>query len=496
MIDFIEKRRYSIKHLILRHFSGPLFTAIILGIILYLGGTTYQEIGLGAISQLIVVAINGLSVALIIVLAQLTFRFIRHVLLDVLVAKALGSAVPRLLVQLSGLIVALIAIAAILGFVFKKDLTVLWAASGVAGFVFGMALKDMILDVFTGLALNLDRPIRIGDHVQILSTKGEPKIGQVLEINWRATRLLNEANNIVIIPNSQVGSATVINFSLPNPSLKMSIPLLLGNEVPPEQALRILEAAVIEGTDKFKIEGGKAPVVRTKKIATTGIEYEVYFYVAIEDKGIALDAVIQQIWKHLSYAGLKPFASEMNTEQLVAQQSGQNRQMVMMIALNPLFRNVPKDVLMQFVNAANMRNVTAGSVLVQAGEIACVMYLLMEGMILVESNSRGRNRGVITQMRGPGELIGGQATLLGDGYLETVRCRTTIRIAEFDLTSLGRILAINSELIITLSRNLAAMMAVAGTESIIGGLLTTDNELTEGVLAGIRRTFPSILNNS
>lgn len=459
---------------------------------MYLGGTTYQEIGLGAISQLVVVAINGLSIALIVVIAQLVFRFIRYVLLDVIVAKALGSAVPRLLVQMSGLIVTLIAIAAIFGFVFKKDLTVLWAASGVLGFVFGMALKDMILDVFTGLALNLDRPIRIGDYVQIITAKGDPKLGKVLEINWRATRLLNEANNIVIIPNSQVGAATVINFSLPDPLLQISITLTLGNDMPPEQVLRILEAAVIEGTDKFKTAGGKAPIVHTKKIAITGIEYEVYFYVAIEVQKIALDAVTQQIWKHLNYAGLKPFATEMNTEQLAAKQVAHNRQMAKMLALNTLFKNIPENILMQLANESQLRNVAAGSILVQAGEIACVIYLLMEGVILIESNSKGqRNRGVNIQMRGPGELIGVQATLLGDGYLETVRCRTEIRVAEFDLASLGRILAINSELIITLSHNLAAMMAVAGTESIVG-VLTSDNELAEGFLVGIRRTFPGI----
>jgi len=205
-----------------------------------------------------------------------------------------------------------------------------------------------------------------------------------------------------------------------------------------------------------------------------------------------LDAVIQQIWKHLNYAGLKPFATRINTEQLVAQQKVQNRQMARMMALNPLFRNIPEDVLMQFMSIAKIRNMSTGSVLVQAGEIASVMYLLMEGIILVESNPKGRNRGIITHMRGPGELIGGQATLLSDGYLETVRCRTAIRVAEFDLAGLGRILATNSESIITLSHNLAAMMTVAGTESVIGGVLTTDNELTEGVLAGIRRTFPSI----
>ena len=132
--------------------------------VLNLGGGAYQTIGLQALDTTRNILGRALGIAEILFLAMFMQRVVQYLLLDGLLASALGTPVPRLLSQLSALIIYLLAIAAVAGIVFQQDLTVLWAASGVLGFVFGIALRDMILDIFTGLAINLDRPV-IKDHV-------------------------------------------------------------------------------------------------------------------------------------------------------------------------------------------------------------------------------------------------------------------------------------------------------------------------------------------
>ncbi len=98
-------------------------------------------------------------------------------------ASALGAPVPRVLSQLSSLMVYGTACLAIAGIVFKQDLTVLWAASGVAGIVLGMALQQMLTDVFAGLAMNFDAPFRLGGRRTAASV---PTIRIWKAISWRS----------------------------------------------------------------------------------------------------------------------------------------------------------------------------------------------------------------------------------------------------------------------------------------------------------------------
>ncbi|MCZ6818120.1 MAG: mechanosensitive ion channel, partial [Calditrichaeota bacterium] len=86
---------------------------------------------------------------------------------DGLVAKAIGAPIPRLVKDIFTILVYLTAVTGIIGIVFGKDITGFWATSGVVSIVLGFALKNVILDVFTGLAVNIERPYKIGDWIMI-----------------------------------------------------------------------------------------------------------------------------------------------------------------------------------------------------------------------------------------------------------------------------------------------------------------------------------------
>ena len=67
------------------------------------------------------------------------------------------------------------------------------------GLVLGLALKNMILDVFVGLAINIDRPYKIGDWIEVHNVGSEGYLrGQVLETNWRTTRLHTEDDSMEV----------------------------------------------------------------------------------------------------------------------------------------------------------------------------------------------------------------------------------------------------------------------------------------------------------
>ncbi|MEI6559505.1 MAG: mechanosensitive ion channel family protein [Rhodospirillaceae bacterium] len=482
--------------LLARKFLAPLLVAIVLGIALYFGGQSYQVIGLAALDRLREVLAYGLGIAEITVLAVLVHRFIRYIVLDGLVARALGTPVPALLVQLSGLIVLAAAAAAVFGIVFQQELTVLWAASGVLGLVFGMALKDMILDVFTGIALNLDRPIRIGDTVQLHRTGDQVIEGKVMEISWRATRLLDDFGNVVIIPNSRLGAATITNFSVPEPVSWIIVPVTLDAEVPPERAVRILEAAAVEAVAPFAPPGAPSPFVGAKGLTSTGVEYSVCLSVPVDKRIGARNAVVQQVWKHLNQAGLKPSWPKLaRIEATPAPRDALTpAEVALLIAATPLFQDLPAPALAELARAAPTRALPAGAVLVQAGEAATTLHLILEGLVLIESGrSQGNRKGAPPRLQGPGGLIGSQAVLLTEGYAETVRCRTAVRAAEIDRALLGRLLAVTPALAPALARRLADEMHASAQPATAGRrLVAADGDLAGDILAGLRRTFPGV----
>jgi hypothetical protein len=85
----------------LRKLIGPLLVSVAFGMIFYFGGETSQTVGLEAFRQTRQVLDFLAGMGTILALAVLVNRFLRYVVLEGVVAPALGSAVPQLLVQLT-----------------------------------------------------------------------------------------------------------------------------------------------------------------------------------------------------------------------------------------------------------------------------------------------------------------------------------------------------------------------------------------------------------
>ena len=70
--------------------------------------------------------------------------------------------VPRLLRDVTAVLIYALAVTGIVGAVFNREIGPFWAASGAGAIVIGLALRNVILDIFIGLAVNFDRPFEIG----------------------------------------------------------------------------------------------------------------------------------------------------------------------------------------------------------------------------------------------------------------------------------------------------------------------------------------------
>lgn len=122
------------------------------------------------------------------------------------------EGVPLLLVDIFSIVATVVLFGALLHMVFLIEVTSLLATSAVVSVVLGLALQDTLGQLFAGVSLQLDRPFRLGDWVEV-HTGGQRFSGQVLEISWRATLLLAIGEELVTIPNKTMAQGLVANFS-------------------------------------------------------------------------------------------------------------------------------------------------------------------------------------------------------------------------------------------------------------------------------------------
>jgi small-conductance mechanosensitive channel len=113
-------------------------------------------------------------------------------------------------------------------------LTAFGAALGVG---LGFGLQDIAKNFVSGLILLVERPIQVGDRIELGNVSGD-----VVEIRTRATVIRTNDDVHLIIPNSKFISDTVTNRSFGHPRVRYRIPIGVGYGSDPRE----VEQALIE----------------------------------------------------------------------------------------------------------------------------------------------------------------------------------------------------------------------------------------------------------
>jgi small-conductance mechanosensitive channel len=117
-------------------------------------------------------------------------------------------------------------------------ITPLLTALGVGGLAVALALQDTLSNLFAGVHLLADRPIRVGDYVKIADTIE----GYVVDVGWRSTRVRTLGNNVVIVPNKRVAESIIVNYDMPERRMALAVPVSVAYGSDPER----VEAVVVD----------------------------------------------------------------------------------------------------------------------------------------------------------------------------------------------------------------------------------------------------------
>jgi len=102
------------------------------------------------------------------------------------------------------------------------SITPIIASLGITSLAVDLALQPTLENFFSGTQLVMDKPIRVGDFIELES--GEQ--GFVEKIGWRSTWIKMLQNNTIIMPNSTMANSKIINYFYPEKEL--SVPVEVG----------------------------------------------------------------------------------------------------------------------------------------------------------------------------------------------------------------------------------------------------------------------------
>lgn len=188
---------------------------------------------------------------------------------DVLPSASIFANIAKLFILSLGLMIILNS----LGISITPIITTL----GIGGLAVALAMQDTLSNLFSGFQIILSKQIKTGDYIRLNS--GEE--GWVTDITWRNTTIREMSNNLVIIPNSKLANAIIINYETPTKDLSILIPV----GVSYDSDLEKVEKVTIEvGREVMRgIPGGVPdfePFIRYNKFG----DFCVYFNVILKAK--------------------------------------------------------------------------------------------------------------------------------------------------------------------------------------------------------------------
>jgi len=139
------------------------------------------------------------------------------------------------------------------------DILPLLTGMGILGLAVALAAADIIKNLLAGFYILVDQPLRVGDRVILPS--GE--VCDVVSIGARSTRLHNVRDNtFIVLPNSEVSSARIINVTLPDERMRTFVELGIAYTSDVDEAMKIMRQVLEDHERVLKDPGYEVLVDR------------------------------------------------------------------------------------------------------------------------------------------------------------------------------------------------------------------------------------------
>ncbi len=231
-------------------FANPLF---------YLGET---PVTLASLIQFIILVI------LVLIATRMVRRLLRA---RVLSRLPLGMGAKDAIARLVGYVVLVLGLMVALQ-TLGVDLTALTVLAGALGIGIGFGLQNIVNNFISGLIILFERPIQLGDRVEVGGVQGD-----VVRIGGRSTTIRTNDNIDMIIPNGEFISEQVVNLSYGDRKVRIRIPFGVSYNSEPRQVEKLALEVAAADPDVLK---DPPPSVRFMGFGDSSLDFELRAWTA------------------------------------------------------------------------------------------------------------------------------------------------------------------------------------------------------------------------
>lgn len=159
---------------------------------------------------------------------------------------------------------------------FGYDLSGLATGLGISSVVIALAAQDIAKSFISGLSIISDRPFDIGDYIEV-----DTYAGTVEDITFRTTRIRDIDNQLIVLPNSFLTTASIINGTK-REKRRYNLLLTLELNTPLEKIANLTENIKLELKNNSHVLKENIRIF-FDKISTNGIDLSISFYTDIID---------------------------------------------------------------------------------------------------------------------------------------------------------------------------------------------------------------------
>jgi small-conductance mechanosensitive channel/CRP-like cAMP-binding protein len=294
-----------------------------------------------------------------------------------------------------------------------------FAATAVGAVVVGFALQNTLGNLFAGLAIQIEKPFRIGEWVRIADIDG-----LVSEITWRAVKVRTKSGNFVVVPNSKLADDIIINYSEPTRDTRLEVMVGAHYDAPPNR----VKAVILEGLKRDPlISSEREPEITIADFAESAITYRVWVWIA----DFATDyQTYDRIRSAIFYAFRRhdivipyPIQVQIEKPEVVPHRDYSIDEAV--LSRVSVFNALTSEARAQLARATTRGLFAEGEVVVRQGESGSSMFVVANGEVVVLLES-----GQEVARIGNGGFFGEMSLLTGAPRNATVRTTADSELLE------------------------------------------------------------------
>ena len=353
-----------------------------------------------------------------------------------------GMAAPDLVRQIVSLLLFAIALGVLFQVALSASLPALLATSAVITAVIGLALQETLGNLFSGVALALERTVQVGDMVR----SGET-IGLVEQLSWRSIKVRTMEGNTILIPNSVASRERLEVYRRGGAPMARILRVPLEHDLPPSRARAVLEDAL---RDMRGIAPHPPPQAVVERFAEFTVFYDLRYWLEDYARYIEIDSEVRErVWYALSRERISFAYPVIRQHQYAAgplRAADTTSPIRAAIAASDLFRPLSPDERETLASGARLLRFGRGQTVVREGEAGESMFLLADGRVGVSARGRTDASQRVALLE-PGSAFGEISLLTGEPRLATVRALEETVLVEIDKATLAPVLEKNPSLV-------------------------------------------------